>query len=288
MAINPYAFDPDFIHQFIKEALYEDVRDGDVTANACIPTANRNRAILKVKSEGILAGVKFAEMVFKYVDKDAEIKVLMHDGDVMHFGDIAFEVTCNSRALLTAERLVLNTMQRMSGIATLSRRFADEVKDFPVKVLDTRKTTPLFRYFEKWAVKIGGCDNYRFGLFDRYMIKDNHVDAAGGILNAINAVVKDQKDNKTNLPLTVEVRNIEELQLALSTQKADQIMLDNFDIVTLKKAVKLVNGTVPLEASGGVNIKTIKKIVATGVNFISVGALTHSSISLDLSLKIVK
>jgi nicotinate-nucleotide pyrophosphorylase (carboxylating) len=288
MPINPYDFDPIYIHQFITDALYEDVRDGDVTANACIPDSNRNQAMLKVKSDGILAGVKFAEMVFKHVDKNAEMEILMQDGDAMQFGDIGFKVTCNSRALLTAERLVLNTMQRMSGIATLSKLFADEVKDYPVVVLDTRKTTPLFRYFEKWAVKIGGCDNYRFGLFDRYMIKDNHVDAAGGILNAINAVVKDQLDKKTNLPLTVEVRNIKELQIALETHKADQIMLDNFDLATLKKAVKLVDGSVPLEASGGVNIKTIKKIAATGVNFISVGALTHSSTSLDLSLKIVK
>ncbi len=288
MLDNPYAFDVQYIHQFIKDALYEDVRDGDVTANACIPASNRNQAVLKVKSDGILAGVTFAEMVFKYVDKDATFEKIMQDGDKMKFGDIAFKVTCNARALLTAERLVLNTMQRMSGIATLSRRFADEVKEFPVKVLDTRKTTPLFRYFEKWAVKIGGCDNYRFGLFDRYMIKDNHSDAAGGVLKAINAVAKDQKDRNTNLPLTVEVRNIQELELALSTKKADQIMLDNFDLATLKKAVKLVNGAVPLEASGGVNIKTIKKIAAAGVNFISVGALTHSSISLDLSLKIIK
>jgi nicotinate-nucleotide pyrophosphorylase (carboxylating) len=285
---NPYTFDEKYILDFIDNAIYEDVRDGDITGLACIPIHKVDEAILKVKADGILAGVEFAKLVFKTVDPNSTIEIFKNDGEIMTFGEIAFRVKCNTRALLIAERLVLNTMQRMSGIATMSHSYAKEIHDLPVQILDTRKTTPLFRYFEKWAVRIGGCHNYRYGLFDRYMIKDNHTDASGGIIPAIQAVVAHQKTMPTRLPLTVEVRNLDEMNQALSTGYADQIMLDNFPIPLMAEAVKIIDGRVPVEASGGVTMKTLREIALTGVNFISVGALTHSSISLDLSLKVVK
>ncbi len=276
------------IHDFIVRALREDVGEGDHTSLACIPADDRSTARLLVKDPGIIAGLAIAERIFRHVDPDAELKINTEDGKTMSYGDIAFEVTCNTQALLKAERLVLNTMQRMSGIATLSNRFVFEVEDMPVKILDTRKTTPNLRFIEKWAVRLGGCHNYRDGLYDRIMLKDNHIDACGGITAAIQQVTAYQKEKQLNLPITIEVRNLVELYEVLGIGQVDRIMLDNFELPILAEAVAVVNKRFETEASGGVNIHTVRKIAQTGVNFISVGALTHSAVSLDLSLKVVK
>lgn len=276
------------IQKFIKEALYEDVRDGDHTSLACVPSNKRDRAKLLVKDDGILAGVDLAKYIFRYVDATSTIDVLIKDGSPIKYGDVAFEVECNSQDLLKAERLVLNTMQRMSGIATLSNQFAEKVKDLPIQILDTRKTTPLIRFLEKWAVRIGGCANYRDGLYDWIMIKDNHVDAAGGMRQALERVHAYQKENDLELGITVEVRNFEEMDMALEIGGMTRIMLDNFELEDMRRAVKIINKRFEVEASGGITLKTVRPIAETGVNFISSGALTHSSKSLDLSLKIIK
>ncbi|HHS95688.1 MAG TPA: carboxylating nicotinate-nucleotide diphosphorylase [Phaeodactylibacter sp.] len=273
---------------FIKEALFEDVRDGDHTSLACIPEHQVSTAKLLIKDEGIVAGVAVAKEVFRYVDPKAEIKVFIEDGASVSYGDIVFEVTCNSRALLQAERLVLNTMQRMSGIATLSNRFAFEVEDLPVKILDTRKTTPLLRFLEKWAVSIGGCNNYRDGLYDWIMIKDNHIDACGSITDAVNKVNAYLKDNNLDLGITVEVRNLDELDEVLAVGNITRIMLDNFELPLLRAAVATIDGRFESEASGGVTINNVREIAKTGVDYISSGALTHSAQSMDMSLKVVK
>lgn len=290
MKIINYPIDEDLIQNFIKNALDEDVKTGDITGLACIAAEKRDKAILKVKADGVLAGVALATRIFRWVDPSVSLKILMHDGDTMRFGDVAFEVECRTQALLVAERLVLNTMQRMSGIATLSRQYADMVADLPVKILDTRKTAPLFRYFEKWAVKIGGAENYRIGLYDWFMIKDNHSDAAGGVAAAIERVETHRKTHNINTGLTVEVRNLDELQTVLDCGegKVTRIMLDNFEVENMKTAVKMVNRRFEVEASGGINLETLRPIALTGVDFISVGALTHSAKTLDLSLKVVK
>jgi nicotinate-nucleotide pyrophosphorylase (carboxylating) len=286
------AFQPDYtyLNQFIEHALWEDVHEADITGLACIPLEKRDKAVLKIKADGVLAGVELAELIFKKVDPSVKMTIFKRDSDAMRFGEIAFEVECNTQALLKAERLVLNTMQRMSGIATMSRTYADAVRDLPVKILDTRKTTPLIRHLEKWAVKIGGCENYRIGLYDWFMIKDNHTDASGGTTKAIEKVFAYKKANPSvaNYGVTVEVRNLDELQEALEAGHITRIMLDNFTIAMMKKAVKIVNGAFEVEASGGVTLKTLRKIALTGVNYISSGALTHSVSSLDLSLKVVK
>jgi nicotinate-nucleotide pyrophosphorylase (carboxylating) len=287
-------FKPDYeyLDQFIDQALWEDVRTGDVTALACIPSAKRDKAVLKIKADGILAGVELAELIFMKVDPSVKMTVFKRDGEPMLFGEMAFEVECHTQALLKAERLVLNTMQRMSGIATMSRQYADAVKDLPVKILDTRKTTPMIRHLEKWAVKIGGCENYRHGLYDWFMIKDNHTDACGSIEKAIQKIVeyKEAHPAVKDYGVTVEVRNLEELNAVLSvgTGNVTRIMLDNFTLPSMKKAVKIVNKRFEVEASGGVTIKNLRKIALTGVDYISSGALTHSVKSLDLSLKVVK
>ena len=276
------------ILQFITEALAEDVGAGDFTSEATIPVDKRDTARLLVKDVGILAGVEVARLIFKAVDPTAQFEQRMQDGDAMHVGDIAFLVTCNSRALLQAERLVLNTMQRMSGIATLANRYAFEVEDLPVKVLDTRKTTPNLRFLEKWAVRLGGAENYRDGLYDRIMIKDNHIDAAGSLTQAIEGVQAFFRENEMQLPITVEVRNLVELMEVLEVGQVDRIMLDNFEVPLLQEAVAHVGGQYETEASGGITLDSIREVAETGVDYISVGALTHSAVSLDLSLKVVK
>lgn len=282
--------DYDYLNQFIEQALWEDVRTGDITALACIPADKRDKAILKVKANGVLAGVELAQLILKKVDASSGIKLFKHDGDTMAYGDVAFEVECNTQALLQAERLVLNTMQRMSGIATMSRQYADAVKDLPVKILDTRKTTPLIRHLEKWAVKIGGCENYRIGLYDWFMIKDNHTDACGSITKAIQKIKEYKAANPSvkDYNVTVEVRNLAELQEAIDAGHITRIMLDNFELEKMREAVKIVNGRYEVEASGGINMNTLRDVALTGVNYISSGALTHSVVSLDLSLKVVK
>ena len=276
------------IDAFIVNALAEDVGDGDHTSLATIPAKSRSRAQLLVKDVGVLAGVAVAERIFRHVDPDCELDVRMHDGDLIHEGDVAFYVHCNTRALLRAERLVLNTLQRMSGIATLSNRYAFEVEDFPVRVLDTRKTTPLLRFLEKWAVELGGCENYREGLYDRIMIKDNHVDACGSLTKAIDRVHEYFEQTGKQLPITVEVRNLVELFEVLERGGIDRIMLDNFELPILREAVLHVDKRFETEASGGINLNSIRTVATTGVDFISVGALTHSANSLDLSLKVMK
>jgi nicotinate-nucleotide pyrophosphorylase (carboxylating) len=276
------------INDYIVRALAEDVGDGDHTSLACIPADHQSKAVLLVKDPGILAGVAMAERIFAHVDPTAQLEVHIPDGRHVSYGDIAFTVECNTQALLKAERLVLNTMQRMSGIATLSNRFLFEVEDLPVKILDTRKTTPTLRFLEKWAVTLGGCENYRDGLYDRIMIKDNHIDACGSITKAIEKTVTYLKEKDLELPITVEVRNLVELYEVLEAGQVDRIMLDNFELPILAEAVAIINKRYETEASGGVNIHTVRKIAQTGVNYISVGALTHSAVSLDLSLKVIK
>ena len=278
----------DQIDAFIAAGLKEDVGTGDVTCLACIPSDARNRARLLVKDEGILAGMEIAERIFKTVDPNCHFEKILDDGANIKYGDLAFIVECQTQALLQAERLVLNTMQRMSGIATLSRQYHDAVADLPVKILDTRKTTPLIRFLEKWAVRIGGCHNYRDGLYDWFMIKDNHTDACGGIQPAIERVDVYQRAHGLNLNVTVEVRNLHELQQVLNTGKVTRIMLDNFQLDAMHTAVKMVNKRFETEASGGVTLETLRNIALTGVDYISVGALTHSAQSLDLSLKVLK
>ncbi|MEL6143535.1 MAG: carboxylating nicotinate-nucleotide diphosphorylase [Bacteroidota bacterium] len=275
------------IRQFIVEALAEDVGPGDFTSEATIPADKQDTARLLIKDVGVLAGVEVAQMIFQHVDPNSTFDQRMNDGDVMHEGQEAFFITCNTRALLKAERLVLNTMQRMSGIATLANRYKFEVEDLPVKILDTRKTTPNIRFLEKWAVRLGGCYNYRDGLYDRIMIKDNHVDAAGSLTKAIESVQRFFTDSNMKLPITVEVRNLVELMEVLKIGQVDRIMLDNFEVPILQEAVAHVAGRFETEASGGINLQTIREIALTGVDYVSIGALTHSATSQDLSLKVV-
>jgi nicotinate-nucleotide pyrophosphorylase (carboxylating) len=278
----------DELFDFIKAALLEDVGEGDHTSMACIPAEARSKARLLVKDAGILAGVDFAAAVFEYVDPEFNIEFFKQDGDDVVYGDIAFIVNCNTRALLQAERLVLNTMQRMSGIATISSRFSFEVAGTKAKILDTRKTTPLFRMLEKWAVRIGGCYNYRDGLYDRFMPKDNHVDACGSIAKTIERISAYKTANQINLPVTIEVRNLIELYEVLETGNIDRIMLDNFELPLMHEAVAIVDGRYEVEASGGITLQNVGMVAKSGVDFISVGALTHSATCLDLSLKIIK
>lgn len=276
------------IHDFIVAGLYEDIRDGDHTSLSTIPADSRTKAVLKVKDYGVMAGVELAQAIFKHIDPTSSVTVHKPDGTDVLFGEVAFEVEGNSRALLQAERLVLNSMQRMSGIATLSSRFAFEVGDLPVKVLDTRKTTPLIRFLEKWAVKIGGCENYRWGLYDWMMIKDNHVDAAGGVRAAIDRATQYQKEKGLNLGITIEVRNLVEVEEVLNIGGITRIMFDNFEIPILAEAVAMVGNKFETEASGGITLYNVRKYAQTGVNYISAGALTHSAQPLDLSLKVAR
>ena len=273
---------------FIDAALREDVKDGDHTSLACIDPEARDKAQLIVKDEGVIAGIDFARKVFEKVDTSFEFKSFIKDGDEVKFGDVAFEVECGSQALLKAERLVLNAMQRLSGVASMSRKYAKLVEDLPVTVLDTRKTTPLMRFLEKWAVRQGGCSNYRDGLYDWIMIKDNHVEACGSVTKAIQKVKAYLNDTGKNLNITVEVRDFDELQEAMNEGGIKRIMLDNFKLEDLHKAVQHIGDQFESEASGGVNYNTLRPIAETGVQFISVGALTHSAGSLDMSLKIKK
>ena len=276
------------IHEFIVAALHEDIHNGDHTSLATISADHRSRFGLKVKDYGVIAGIEIAEKIFKHLDPTVEITIHKVDGSDVFYGEYAFEVEGNTRALLMAERTVLNTMQRMSGIATLSSRFAFEVGDLPVKVLDTRKTTPLIRFLEKWAVAIGGCTNYRWGLYDWVMIKDNHVDAAGGMRAALDRVHTYLREHNLQLGITVEVRNLVELHDVLDTGGVTRIMFDNFEIPILAEAVATVGGLFETEASGGITLYNVRKYAQTGVNFVSAGSLTHSASPLDLSFKVIK
>lgn len=276
------------IEDFITRALKEDIGDGDHTSLACISPAIKGKAHLLVKEDGILAGAKLAERIFKTVDKDISIRFLLKDGSHIKTGDTAFIVEGNAQAILKTERLVLNCMQRMSGIASYTNSLVKQLEGLNTKLLDTRKTTPGIRFLEKWAVKIGGGENHRFGLYDMIMIKDNHIDYAGGIENAINAVKLYLHQNNKELKIEIEARNLTELNEILSVGGVDRIMLDNFSIADLKTAVSLINRKYETEASGGITDKNIRNYAATGVDFVSIGALTHNIKSLDLSLKAIK
>jgi nicotinate-nucleotide pyrophosphorylase (carboxylating) len=280
--------DQNLLEHFITQSLAEDVGDGDHTSLACIPSDSVTTGQLLVKDVGVICGMEVARKVFEMLDPKAEIDVLIEDGTDVEEGDVGFRIKCNTQAFLKGERLVLNTMQRLSGICTMSSRFAVEVEDLPVKILDTRKTTPGMRFLEKYAVKQGGCHNYRVGLYDWIMIKDNHVDACGNINKAITQVNDYLNRIGKELKITVEVRNLIELYDVLDCGGIDRIMFDNFGTKLLKEGVETVSGAYETEASGGINLQTVRKYALTGVDYISVGALTHSAQSLDLSLKITK
>jgi len=276
------------INQFIRAALAEDVGSGDHSSLGSIPADAKSKAHLLVKAEGILAGVEMAQAIFSFVDPNLKVQVFLNDGQPITFGDIVLIVEGSARSILTAERLVLNCMQRMSGIATHTHEMATLLADFPTKILDTRKTTPNFRLPEKWAVKIGGGTNHRFGLFDQVMLKDNHADFAGGITAAIKSVKSYLLQLGKDLPIVVETRNLKEVQEVLAIGGIYRIMLDNMSLETMRQAVELINGRYLTEASGGITKENIRDVAACGVDFISVGALTHSTKSLDLSLKAIQ
>jgi len=270
---------------FVQNALLEDVGDGDYTSLSTIPENQLGQAQLLVKEDGILAGVEIAKEIFLYLDPSIQFEILIQDGVRINTGDIAFKLTGKIHSILLGERLVLNIMQRMSGIATQTAQYVKEVSASKAKVLDTRKTTPLLRFLEKRAVEIGGGVNHRFGLYDMILIKDNHVDYAGGVAAAVHSALKYKKEHNLNIPIEVEVRNFEELKVVLSLDGIDRVMLDNFSPDDVGKAVEMVNGKIITEASGGITLNTIAAYAKAGVDYISVGALTHSVKSLDLSLK---
>jgi|SRR6185312_1692974 len=282
-----YDLDKALIDEFIVNSLKEDVGDGDHTSLATIPGGTKGKAKLLVKDEGVLAGVELAQEIFYIIDPQLKLDIFLNDGAAVKYGDIAFEVQGDVQSILKAERLVLNCMQRMSGIATNTRKIADMLKDTKTRVLDTRKTTPGLRYLEKWAVRIGGGVNHRFGLYDMILIKDNHVDYSGGIKNAIENANRYIVSNSKNLEIEIEVRNLDELGEVLEAGKINRILLDNFDLRDLKEAVHIIKGRYITEASGGITIDNIMQYAACGVDYISVGTLTHSVRSLDLSLKAV-
>lgn len=276
------------LQTFIVRGLEEDVRDGDHTSQACVPADQVSRAHLLIKENCVLSGVEIAKEMIRFVDEDAEIQSVMEDGQEAEPGDVAFYVTMNTRSLLMIERLLLNTIQRMCGISTMSRKYADAVREFNVKVLDTRKTTPQMRFLEKEAVRIGGCTNYRSGLFDRIMIKDNHVNAAGSMRAAIHSVHDYLEENDLSLLITVEVRNFKELDEAIEVGGFQRIMLDNFSVPEMQEAAIYIDGRYEVEASGGITYVDLIPVAKTGVDFISVGALTHGVKAVDLSLKIIE
>jgi len=279
--------DKSIITPFIINSLKEDVGDGDHTSLATISAGSRGKAKLLVKDHGILAGVELAVEIFHRVDPELQVSVFLKDGAKITPGDIAFEVEGNAQSILTAERLVLNCMQRMSGIATKTREIVDILEGTKTKVLDTRKTTPGMRYLEKWAVSIGGGVNHRFGLYDMILIKDNHVDYSGGIQRAIDNARQYLESHHKKLAIEIEVRNLDELREVLETGGIDRILLDNFTFNNLREAVNMIGGKYLSEASGGITTENIREYAACGVDYISMGALTHSIKSLDLSLKAV-
>ena len=269
----------------IANAVREDIGDGDHTSLSCIPAAAQGKAKLLVKDEGIIAGVAFAKQVFEYVDTDLKVEIFIKDGEKVKFGDVVFHVSGKSQSILMAERLVLNAMQRMSAIATKTAFFANLLKETKTKVLDTRKTTPGIRALEKWAVKIGGGENHRFALYDMVMIKDNHIDFAGGITAAIIKTKKYLAEKGLDIKIIVEARSLNEIKEILLNTGIHRILIDNFNYEDTRKAVALIGDTCFTESSGGIHEDTIRKYADCGVDFISSGALTHSVCNLDLSLK---
>ena len=282
------SLDTQRLQRFIQLGLEEDLGPGDYTSQATIPAGKRGRAKLLVKGHGVLCGTPVARAIFNYLDPSCAFDIEIEEGADVLPGDVAFYVDGPIRTLLSGERLALNTMQRLSGIAHLSRTFAKAVEGTGAKVLDTRKTTPGLRFLEKYAVKVGGAENYRVGLYDWIMIKDNHVDGAGGMRAAIEGVHRYQRERGLDLDVTVEVRDLEELATVLEVGGVRRIMLDNFDLPTLREAVAHIGDRFEAEASGGVNLETVRAVAETGVDYVSVGALTHSYESVDLSLKMEK
>ncbi|WP_158973433.1 carboxylating nicotinate-nucleotide diphosphorylase [Cellulophaga sp. L1A9] len=275
------------IELIIANAIREDVGDGDHSSLACIPPTATGKAKLLVKDTGIIAGIDFAKQVFHYVDQDLEIETVLKDGDKVKHGDIAFYVTGSSQSILKSERLVLNAMQRMSAIATKTNYFVKLLEGTATKILDTRKTTPGIRALEKWAVKIGGGENHRFALYDMIMLKDNHIDFAGGLGKAIEKTKQYLKETNRDLKIIVEARDLNEVQQILDAKGVYRILLDNFSFKDTKTAVKLIGDQCLTESSGGINEHTIREYAECGVNYISSGALTHSVYNMDLSLKAV-
>jgi nicotinate-nucleotide pyrophosphorylase (carboxylating) len=286
--INIKSLDKQLIHHFIANALAEDVGDGDHTSLATISEGTTGKAKLLVKDYGILAGVELAVEIFKQVDSRLKVNIFLNDGAEVKPKDIALEVEGDAQSILKAERLVLNCMQRMSGIATKTKEIVDMLKGTNTKVLDTRKTTPGMRYLEKWAVRIGGGVNHRFGLYDMILIKDNHVDYSGGIRQAIENTHSYLEKLNKKLAIEIEVRNLEELEQVLQTGGINRILLDNFNPNDLCQAVNIIEGRYITEASGGITVDNIRQYAECGVDYISVGALTHFVKSLDLSLKAIK
>ncbi|MBD3862347.1 carboxylating nicotinate-nucleotide diphosphorylase [Olleya marilimosa] len=284
--ISQAQFDKE-IDLIITNAIREDVGDGDHSSLSCIPASAQGKAKLLVKDEGIIAGVQFAKQVFKYVDPNLVVETLIEDGSGVKYGDVVFYVTGASQSILKAERLVLNAMQRMSAIATKTRQFVDLLEGTGTKVLDTRKTTPGIRAIEKWAVKIGGGENHRFALYDMIMLKDNHIDFAGGITKAIDKTKQYLKETNRDLKIIVEARDLDEIKEILKSDGVYRILIDNFNYEDTKTAVKLIGDQCLTESSGGINEKTIREYALCGVDFISSGALTHSVYNMDLSLKAV-
>ncbi|MFI1743068.1 carboxylating nicotinate-nucleotide diphosphorylase [Thalassobellus sediminis] len=276
------------IKMIIANAIREDVGDGDHSSLACIPENARGRAKLLVKDKGIIGGVNFAKKVFAYVDKRLKLDVLIEDGTEVTFGDIVMYVEGPSQSILKAERTVLNAMQRMSAIATKTRMFVDLLEGTKTRILDTRKTTPGIRVLEKWAVKLGGGENHRFALYDMIMLKDNHIDFAGGITKAIDMAKAYLNETGKNLDIMVEARNLTEVEEILKSDGVYRILIDNFDYEDTRKAVKMIGDKCLTESSGNINEATIRHYAECGVNYISCGALTHSVHNMDLSLKAVK
>ena len=275
------------LQHLIKNALAEDIGDGDHSTLSSIDANAKGKAILKIKEDGILAGVEVAKKIFTYVQPNILFTAYKKDGDQMKVGEIAFDVEANVHSILQAERLVLNTMQRMSGIATLTKKYTDKLKGYKTKLLDTRKTTPNFRLLEKEAVKIGGGTNHRFGLYDMIMLKDNHIDYCGGIEKAINKAYDYLQSKKMDLKIEVETRSLEDVEKVMAIGKVNRIMLDNFTPEKIVEALQIIKGKYETEASGGIQYDNLERYAATGVDYISSGAIIHQSKSLDLSLKAV-
>lgn len=284
--INKQQFEKE-LDLIISNAVREDVGSGDHSSLACIPKSANGKAKLLVKEDGIIAGVEFAKRIFKYVDENLSVEILINDGEKVSKGNIVFYVSGSSLSILKSERLVLNAMQRMSAIATKTNKFAQLLKGTKTKILDTRKTTPGIRAIEKWAVKIGGGENHRFALYDMIMLKDNHIDFAGGVSNAIAKTKQYLIENNLDLKIIVEARSFQEIKEIMQHQGIYRILIDNFNFENTKKAVELIGDFCQTESSGGITLKTAKKYAECGVDYISSGALTHSVFNMDLSLKAV-
>jgi nicotinate-nucleotide pyrophosphorylase (carboxylating) len=278
-----------FVEKLIELAIAEDIGDGDHTSLASIPAAEHGRMRLLVKERGIIAGVEVAEMVFRRLDPDVRLEVLIRDGERVEVGDVVFYVSGRVRTLLQSERIILNIMQRMTGVATETARYVERVAGTGCRILDTRKTTPGSRVLDKMAVKLGGGENHRMGLFDMILLKDNHIDFAGGIIPAIEGVRRYLAQRGMSLPIEVEVRSLEDIDLVFEAGgRIDRIMLDNFDLDMTRRAVAKIDGRIEIESSGGIRYETLRDYAECGVDFISVGALTHQIKSVDLSLKAVE